>query len=231
MKKNSLKRLNKTELTQLLLRQEEEIRLLTKACEENGISPEQSAEDKIQTEEIERAAKKRNARRGLFRMAVRIFSVMTVVAAAAMLIATAYTPVMRVYGTSMEPVLHNGELLVALKNENLIEHGDIVAFYYNDKVLLKRAIALAGDKVYIDEEGDVYVNDSLIDEPYVSGKSLGQCDVTFPMTIPENSIFVLGDHRSVSVDSRSSDIGNVQSERIVGKIVLRVWPISEFGGI
>lgn len=161
----------------------------------------------------------------------KIISSIAIVAAITVLVSNLVTPVMRVYGTSMEPILRKGDMLIAFKNEDSINRGDIVAFYYNNKVLLKRAIGLGGDEVSIDKNGSVSVNGKVIDEPYVSGKSLGECDVEFPMKIPEGSIFVLGDHRSVSVDSRSSEIGNIKNERIVGKVVLRIWPLDEIGKV
>lgn len=152
-----------------------------------------------------------------------------VVAACAVLIAMLWMPVMQVYGTSMEPVLEDGDILVALKDTRLIERGDIVAFYYGDKVLLKRAIGLAGDSVNIDANGNVYLNGELMDEPYIAKKALGDCDIELPATVPENAIFVLGDHRTISVDSRSSDIGMIFDEKTIGKVVFRVWPFESMG--
>ena len=225
MKKDDLRLLSKSELITLLIEQDKRINELSvgKSDENNGLfsrSPMLRAE-----------AERRARKHALFRTARSIVSVVVVIAAVTVLVATLWAPVMRVYGTSMEPVLRNGELLLALKNENLIGRGDIIAFYYNDKVLLKRAIALEGDEVFMDDEGNVFVNGDMLDEPYASGKGSGECDVKFPIEIEENSVFVLGDHRSVSVDSRSQDIGNIESERILGKIIFRIWPLKAIGPI
>lgn len=158
-----------------------------------------------------------------------IISSIIVVAAAAVLIATLWFPVMSVNGTSMEPIMNDGDIIIAVKDVRLIERGDIIAFYYNDKVLLKRVIGLPGDTVNMDEQGNVFVNGDLVREPYISKKSLGICDVQFPVTVDDNSFFVLGDHRSVSVDSRSKDMGNIFSERVIGKIVWQIFPFNEMG--
>jgi signal peptidase I len=129
----------------------------------------------------------------------------------------------------MTPTLVDGEIVVLNKGAKT-ETGDIIAFYYNNKILIKRVIANAGDWVDIDEDGNVSVNGQQLDEPYVTEKSLGVCDIEFPYQVPDERVFVLGDHRSVSVDSRSSQIGCVAQEQIVGKLVFRVWPFQRFGG-
>lgn len=153
-----------------------------------------------------------------------------VVAACAVLVATLWLPVLRIYGSSMTPTLHDGEIVFSLKTSKF-EPGDIVAFYYNNKILIKRVICEAGDWVDIDEDGNVSVNGVVLDEPYLTEKAFGECDLKLPYQIPESRIFVMGDHRSVSIDSRSSAIGCIAEEQIVGKIVFRVWPISRFGGV
>lgn len=152
-----------------------------------------------------------------------------VVAAVTVLIATLWLPVMRVNGTSMEPKLNDGEILVAVKGQRLIEHGDIVAFFFGEKILLKRAIGLPGDVIDIDKDGNVYINGAMLDEPYLKKKAFGICDIKLPVTVPENALFVLGDKRAVSVDSRSSDVGMIYSERTIGKIIFRVWKFDSFG--
>ncbi|HCO29484.1 MAG TPA: signal peptidase I [Lachnospiraceae bacterium] len=154
--------------------------------------------------------------------------ILIVVAAVAFLIASLFLPVLRVYGTSMEPTLKNKEIVVALKGSEF-EKGDIVAFYYNNKILLKRVIGVAGDQIVIEKDGTVFVNGEELNEPYISEKSLGECDLTFPYQVPENRIFVMGDHRDVSIDSRSSTIGCIADEAIVGKVSLRIWPLNQFG--
>ncbi len=154
--------------------------------------------------------------------------ILVVVAAVAFLIASLFLPVLRVYGTSMEPTLKNKEIVVALKGSEF-QRGDIVAFYYNNKILLKRVIGVAGDQIVIEKDGTVFVNGEELNEPYISEKSLGECDLTFPYQVPENRIFVMGDHRDLSIDSRSSTIGCIADEAIVGRVALRVWPLNQFG--
>ena len=156
--------------------------------------------------------------------------VLITVAAVAILIATLWLPVLRITGTSMAPTLEDGELVVSVKNSSF-ERGDMVAFYYNNKVLVKRVIALAGEWVNIDADGNVYINDVLYDEPYLVEKSIGQCDVEFPYQVPDGRVFVLGDHRSVSVDSRSKAVGCVAQEQIVGRLVMRIWPMEKAGAL
>ena len=156
-----------------------------------------------------------------------IFTLITV-AAVAVLVAILLLPVLRIYGNSMTPTLSEGEIVVSVKGSRF-ETGDVVAFYYNNKILIKRVIAQSGDWVDIDQDGTVYVNNIKIDEPYVTEPAFGECDIKLPYQVPENRIFVMGDHRSVSVDSRSSSIGCVSEEQIVGKIVFRVWPFNGFG--
>ncbi|MBQ7715302.1 MAG: signal peptidase I [Clostridia bacterium] len=166
-----------------------------------------------------------------FRHAVRntLYTLITV-SAAAVLIAVLFLPVLRIYGTSMDPTLEEGNIVVSVKGTKF-DTGEVVAFYYNNKILVKRVIAHAGDWVNIDEEGNVYVNEKKLDEPYVSELAFGDCDIELPYQVPESRVFVMGDHRSVSVDSRNTSVGCVAEEQIVGKIVFRVWPLSEFGKV
>jgi signal peptidase I len=144
------------------------------------------------------------------------------------LIATLVLTVLQVTGTSMEPTLQNGQIVVAVKNAKF-QKGNIVAFYYNNKILLKRVIAKAGDTVIIQKDGTVLVNGKALNEPYLKEKSQGKCDIQFPYQVPDGKIFVLGDHRATSVDSRSSSIGCIENEFIVGKVVFRVWPLPQIG--
>lgn len=146
-----------------------------------------------------------------------------VVAAVAVLIATLAFPVLQISGSSMEPTLNDEEIVVLLKTTNM-KKGELCCFSYQNKLLIKRVVGLPGDKVTIDENGNVFVNDELIDEPYVTDKALGECDVSFPCYVTDNHYFVLGDHRSTSIDSRSSVIGLVSEDYIVGKIFFIVWP-------
>lgn len=156
-----------------------------------------------------------------------VYSLITV-SAAAILIATLFLPVLQIYGSSMTPTLYENDIVVSVKGTD-VETGDIVSFYYNNKILVKRAIAFSGDWVDIDEEGNIYVNDQLLDEPYVLEKALGECDIQLPYQVPEGRIFVCGDHRVTSVDSRNKSIGCVSEEQIVGIIEFRVWPLNQFG--
>ena len=151
-------------------------------------------------------------------------------AAAAVLVATLWLPVLEIYGSSMEPTLNNGEIVLSQKTKSF-RAGQVIAFYYNNKILVKRVIALPGEWVDIDEEGNVSVNGEPLKEPYLYEKALGYCDIELPYQVPENRVFVMGDHRTTSVDSRSTAVGCIAEEQIVGRLVLRVWPLNVFGEI
>lgn len=151
-----------------------------------------------------------------------------VVAAVSVLIATIWMPVLQIYGTSMKPTLEEGDIVVSLKGSDF-ESGDLIAFYFGNKILVKRCIAGPGQWVDIDEEGFVYVDGKLIDEPYLKEKALGDCNIKLPYQVPASRYFCMGDHRSTSVDSRNTAVGCVSEEQIVGKIVFRVWPLPNFG--
>ena len=153
-----------------------------------------------------------------------------VVSAAAVLVATLWMPVLQIYGTSMTPTLDEGEIVLSLKSNNF-STGDLVAFYIGNKLLVKRVIAGPGDWFNIDKDGNVFINGELIDEPYVSDKALGECNLELPYQVPENRWFLMGDHRSSSVDSRNTAVGCIDVEQIVGKIVFRVWPPEAFGSL
>ena len=151
-----------------------------------------------------------------------------IVAAVAILIAVLVFPVLRIHGSSMTPNLYDGNLVVCLKNSKY-EVGESIAFYYNNKILVKRVIARSGEWVDIDENGYVYVNGEKLEEPYVQDHALGECDIELPYQVPDGRVFVMGDHRSVSVDSRSTSVGCVSDEQIVGRLLFRVWPLKSIG--
>ncbi len=151
-----------------------------------------------------------------------------VVAAAAALIAVLVLPVLQISGTSMTDTLMDGDVVVAL-NGSAYKTGDIIAFYYNNNILIKRVIATPGDWVDIDEEGSVFVNGEKLEEPYISEKALGDCNITLPYQVPDGRNFVMGDHRATSIDSRNSVIGCISDELVIGKIIFRIWPLSEAG--
>lgn len=155
---------------------------------------------------------------------------LVIVAAVAVLVATLWMPVLRTYGESMTPTLYEGDILVTVKTDDFRE-GDIVAFYYNNKILVKRVIASSGDWVDIDDEGNVYVNSEPLHEPYIAEPAIGDCNIQLPYQVPDGRIFVMGDHRATSIDSRNESVGCVAQEQIVGKIVFRVWPLNKIGNI
>ena len=155
---------------------------------------------------------------------------LVVVAAAAVLVATIWLPVLQIYGASMNPTLDEGDIVVAVKGFGF-QQGDLVAFYIGNKILVKRVIAGPGQLVDIDEDGNVYVDGQYLDEPYLAEKSLGDANIDLPYQVPDNRYFCMGDHRSTSVDSRHTEIGCVSEEQIVGKIVFRVWPFASIGTV
>ena len=177
-------------------------------------------------EEYERVSYQKKFR-GTMRSTINI---LIVVAAVAVLVAVLLLPILRIYGTSMHGTLDSGDLVVSVKGSSF-ETGDVIAFYYNNNILVKRVIANSGQWVDIDLDGNVYVDQQLIDEPYLAEKAFGEPDIDFPYQVPDGRVFVLGDNRSVSIDSRYRSIGCVSSEQGVGKIVFRVWPLTKIGPI
>lgn len=197
------------------------------------MSEDRKADNRIElpsTEAIQAAYDKVLYRDRLKRSIVSTTNILIVVAALAILVAMLFLPVLRIYGQSMNETLESGDLVVSVKGSGF-ETGDIVAFYYNNNILVKRVIATSGQWVDVDLDGNVYVNQQLIDEPYITEKSYGDTNIDFPYQVPEERIFVMGDNREVSVDSRNTSIGCVTEEQIVGKIVFRVWPLDRIGPI
>jgi len=156
--------------------------------------------------------------------------VLTAVAAVAVLAATLVFPVLRIYGTSMAPALNEGEVVVAIRTADA-RRGEPIAFYYGNKVLIKRCIGTAGDIIDMDEAGNVFRNGQLLDEPYLERKARGECDAEFPCQVPDGRIFVMGDQRETSIDSRNTLIGCIAPEQIIGRVALRIWPLDEIGAV
>ena len=199
--------------------------------EENKTEIKEAAETQAPTiEQLQAELKHEKYKRSfVFSLRNTIFTLVTV-AAAAVLIAVLLMPVLQIYGSSMTPTLSEGEIVISVKGTEM-KTGDIVAFYYNNNILIKRVIAQPGDWVNITEDGTVFVNNEVIDEPYLTEKAFGECNIQLPYQVPDSRIFVMGDHRSVSIDSRNTAVGCVADEQIVGKIVFRVWPLSQFGRV
>lgn len=151
-----------------------------------------------------------------------------IVVAISSLLSTLLFPVLEIYGTSMSPTLTGGDIVLCVKKSKF-SHGDIIAFYYNNKILIKRVIGVPSDWISIDEKGNVYVNDILQEEPYVEEKFYGETDIEYPYQVSDDSYFVLGDARETSIDSRNSVIGTISKEDIIGKIVFNLWPIKRIG--
>ncbi len=179
-------------------------------------------------EELEQEAERVEQQHAFQSVLRSTFYILITVAAIAVLISVYYMPVLHIYGTSMTPALNNGELVAAIKTTDL-KHGDIVAFYYNNKLLVKRVVGVPGDWIDLKENGDFYVNGKLLEEPYIEEKAFGDCNITLPVQVSESRYFLVGDHRSVSIDSRNTAVGFVSEEQIVGKLVFRLWPYASIG--
>ncbi|MBR4554866.1 MAG: signal peptidase I [Ruminococcus sp.] len=186
------------------------------------MTDEDGKAEKPSVEQVKNEKQRITGRKRYLRMLRNTFAVLIVVAAVAILISTLLMPVIQVSGDSMEPALNNGDVLLLIRTKSF-ESGDLCCISWQNKMLLKRVIGLAGDEINMDSEGNVFVNGKLLDEPYAVDKSLGECDVKFPLTVPPDSIFVLGDKRETSVDSRSTAIGCVDKEQIVGRVLFKIW--------
>ena len=178
-------------------------------------------------EALQKELRRERYKRRFRRVLRNTVDALIVVAAIAAIIATLIFPVLQIAGTSMEPNLNDGDIVILAKSDHL-ETGDLCAFYYSNKILIKRVIATPGDYVWIDPDGTVFVNGIELEEPYVQEKSLGECDIEFPYQVPENAFFMMGDHRETSIDSRSSAIGCVSADQTIGKILCKFWPLTEF---
>lgn len=186
--------------------------------------------DRPTREQLDRELDRLRYRRRFSRALRGTIYALITVAAVAVLVAVLLLPVLQIYGTSMAPTLSEGQIVLSVKGSSF-ETGDVVAFYYNNKILVKRVIAQAGQWVDIDEDGSVYVDSVPVEEPYVTDPAFGECNIELPYQVPEARIFVMGDHRSISIDSRNTAVGCVAEEQLVGKIVFCVWPLSDFGPV
>ena len=195
-----------------------------------------AVENKKEVKQIERPSledlraelKRENNKKEYSKIFRNTIVVLVVVAALSVLISSFFVTVLKVTGESMSPTLESGQIVLA-SNSKEFEAGELIAFYYNNKVLIKRVIGSPGDWINIDSDGNVYVNGVLLEETYLTEKSLTPTDITFPYQVPENRYFVLGDHRSVSIDSRSTTVGCVSEEQLIGKVLFRLYPINVFG--
>ena len=181
-------------------------------------------------EQIVRERKRLRYQRRYSKTLKSTIAILVVVAAMAVLVATLWMPVLRIYGASMVPTLEDGQIVVCVKSGSF-EPGDIVAFYHGNKLLIKRFVAGAADWVDIDADGNVSVNGTVLDEPYITEKAYGDTNIELPYQVPDSRYFLMGDNRDVSVDSRNTAVGCVSEEQIVGKIFFRIWPLSEFGPV
>ena len=196
--------------------------------EENKTEPQEQDQENVvlpSTEQIKTELDRTQYRSRYSRVLRSTIYSLIVVAAIAILVATLWLPVLQIYGTSMEPTLYEGNIVLSIKGSEF-ETGDIIAFYYNTQILVKRVIGNPGDWIDIDAKGVIYLNNVPLDEPYVDELAIGDCNIKLPYQVPDGRVFVLGDHRATSVDSRNSAVGCVAEEQIVGRLVFRIWPIT-----
>lgn len=181
-------------------------------------------------EQLEKELKREKYRRKYQKTVKSTASMLVVVAAVTVLLATLLLPVLRIYGFSMSPTLIDGDVVISLKG-GTFERGEVIAFYYNNKILVKRVVGLPGEWIDIDSGGNVSIDGEILTEPYLSEKALGECNIGLPYQVPEGRYFVMGDYRSVSSDSRSLAVGCVAEEQIVGRLIFRIWPLDKLGTI
>lgn len=174
-------------------------------------------------EQVERERKQYRWKKAYARALYSTIHVLTMVAAVAALIATLVLPVLQIEGTSMEPTLKGGDI-VLLHKTTVFGRGDICGFAWNNKILVKRVIGIPGDWIEMDTDGTVYRNGEKLEEPYAEQIAFGECDLEFPFQVPQEQYFVLGDMRESSIDSRNTLVGCVENEQIIGRIFFRIWP-------
>ena len=179
-------------------------------------------------EQIEKERARLRYKKRYSRTLKSTIAILLVVSALAVLIATLWMPVLRIYGSSMVPTLEDGQIVVTVKS-NSFKAGDIVAFYHGNKLLIKRYVAGPADWFNIDKNGNLFINDQLLNEPYIAQKAYGETNIELPYQVPDKKYFMIGDNRSVSIDSRNTSVGCIDEEQIVGKVVFRIWPLSSFG--
>ncbi len=184
--------------------------------------------DNPTVEQLEGELRRERHRRSYRSTLLSTISALVIVAAVAVLVSMLALPVLQVVGESMTPSIYQGEIIVAPKG-TAFQKGDIIAFYFNNKILVKRVIANAGEWVNIDEDGNVFINDVPLEEPYLTEKAFGDCNIALPYQVPDGKIFVMGDHRATSSDSRNTAVGCVAQEQVVGRVMFRVWPLERFG--
>ena len=184
-------------------------------------------QESLTVEQLEHELQRERHKRSYRSTLLSTISALVIVAAVAVLVSMLALPVLQVVGESKTPLLHQGEIVIAPRG-TAFQKGDVIAFYCNNKILVKRVIANAGEWVNIDADGNVFINDEPLEEPYISDKARGDCNISLPYQVPDGKIFVMCDHRSTSSDSRNTAVGCVAQEQIVGRVVLRVWPLNRF---
>lgn len=189
-----------------------------------------SLDDQLEIEQLEDELRREKHKKQYHRVLRSTVFTLVVVAAFAALTAVLWMPVLQIYGNSMNPILSEGDIVISMKGKQFAS-GDVMAFYWNNRILVKRVIAQPGDWVDMDEDGNVYVNGTMLDEPYIVKKAFGECDIKLPYQVPESMIFVMGDNRDVSIDSRNTAVGCVAQEQIVGRIIFRIWPLNQWKAV
>lgn len=231
MTEKEIRRLSRRDLLILLEEQTLRANQLEEKLEKSTEMFDRDEETSVQEMAVIQKERKREQYKiryyGILRSTI---SVLIVVAAIAVLIATLWMPVLHIYGVSMVPTLNDGEIVISVKSDNF-EKGDLLAFYHGNKLLVKRCIAGPGEWVYMDELGNISVNGKYLDEPYILENSMGECDIKFPYQVPDERWFLLGDNRTISIDSRNTTVGCISKEQIVGKIIYRVWPFEKMGAL